>query len=474
MQQLFHGHVCKVGGVHVRAQQLDQVAHVSIELPGLLAKLVVLRLGVGRRARDVGPGHEGQARLQNSLVCLGRLGCIRAEAHIVALQSDHHARRVAKPHLIAHHEITGHALHRVLGHCLHELRLILDLLLSQRRGAQALHLIQQRTICGLIVGAKVVGVIHHISDLLVAHASRHGLSEDLRRHHVVLVGQRHDRVIHGIVGLEEGVGKPLRRDAAGILGFLRLAAVHAVHLGTLDRLHGGYGQVCVEAAPQQRLLGVRIPKMVRVERQPPRRQAGQLFNPPNRVLNGPHGRLEILDGGQGLPHQLDGLHGAAIGILGCKVPGPAGCKVSAWAGSEDGVDVLTFKRAIQVVEELGRKLVDITHLWVFLDVKAEHLIPGFLPRLAPLAGHVKQRQDDLFRVAPCVALRLGVTLPFLNTLLGLLNSQVARVLDKDARLLLDAHNVRLFGRVKHSRDGICVLSLFGALERISNIRHFLV
>jgi hypothetical protein len=66
-------------------------------------------------------------------------------------------------------------------------------------------------------------------------------------------------------------GKPFRGCAAGVLGGEAVAAELAVHLRTVRGLDRGNGQVCIEAAPKQGFLRVRVAQVVRVEGQAPRR-----------------------------------------------------------------------------------------------------------------------------------------------------------------------------------------------------------
>ena len=146
----------------------------------------------------------------------------------------------------------------------------------------------QSIVSRLIVEIHVVRLINCVGNFFLCQASVNGFLNNIAVQHVVLVGNSQDGVVNGVVGLEEGVSKSFRRDAAGVLSFLRLAAIHAVHLGALGGLHGSDRQIGVEATPQQSLLGVRITKVAGVERQAPGRQTGQPLNTANRVFNCPN------------------------------------------------------------------------------------------------------------------------------------------------------------------------------------------
>ena len=91
----------------------------------------------------------------------------------------------------------------------------------------------------LIVHVHVVWILDGLVHLVISQAGIYRLLEQLAIQSVVLVGNRHDWMIDGIVGLEECVGKTLRRNAAGVLRGLRLATVQAVHLAAFSRLDRG-------------------------------------------------------------------------------------------------------------------------------------------------------------------------------------------------------------------------------------------
>ena len=326
---------------------------------------------------------------------------------------------------------------------------------------------------GVIVHVHVVEVLDSALDGILLHAGLQRLLDQRAVQAVVLVGQRHGRMVMGIVGHEEAIAETLRGFAAGILGGHALAAVQAVHLGALNGVHRSHRQVGVEAPPNQGFLGVGVAQVVGVEAQAPRRQAAQLLDAANGVLDGPHGRLEILDDVECLVHQLDRGHRAAVLVLGGEVTGAGYCEVGARACCQHGIDVHAVEVTEPVAKKLGAEVVHVAHFRVVLDVEAIHLIAGFLPWSGPLAGKVEQGKHNLLAVGAAhgavVVLRGRMLLPLGNACLGLCRRHPAVVLVVDPGLVVQAHHLALGRRLKYVGDGVAALKHAGlALVEVVN------